>query len=122
MTLLGRSAVTPGFFLGYSTTKSAMVGALGTSGNGASLTDLDDGRGRGDIAKEGHALLVNPSKYDFEAMNKAVSEALGAFQRYTAKDISGMITPPLPKDEPVAPEKKETTRKQEAENPGEPRK
>ncbi len=106
MTLLGRSAVTPGFFLGYSTTKSAIIGALGTSGKGASLTDLDDGRGRGDIAKEGHALLVNPSKYDFEAMNKAVSEALGAFQRYTAKDISGMITPPLTKDEPVAPEKK----------------
>jgi hypothetical protein len=83
-----------------------MVGALGTSGKGATLTDLDNGNGRGDVAKEGHALLVNPSKYDFEAMNKAVSEALGAFQRYTAKEISGMITPPVPKAEPVPPEKK----------------
>jgi len=104
MTLLGRSAVTPSFFLGYATTKSAVVGALGTSGKGASLTDLDDGYGRGDIAKEGHALLVNPSKYDFDSMNKAVSEALGAFQRYTAKEISGMITPAVPKGEPTSSE------------------
>ncbi len=76
-----------------------MVGALGTSGKGATLTDLDNGNGRGDIAKEGHALLVNPSKYDFEAMNKAVSEALGQFMRYTAGDIEEMITPSKPADE-----------------------
>ena len=103
MVLLGRSAVTPGFFLGYSTTKSAMVGALGTSGKGATLTDLDNGNGRGDVAKEGHALLVNPSKYDFEAMNKAVGEALGQFMRYTAGDIEEMITPSEPADEPPKP-------------------
>jgi hypothetical protein len=36
-------------------------------------------------------------------MNKAVSEALGEFMRYTAGDIEEMITPTEPSDEQPKP-------------------
>lgn len=93
MLQLSRKAITPDYFLGYNTTEAAFKGALSEKPDaGASEKNLDDQEGRGDIAKDGVARLVNPNKFDFESMNKAVKEVFGDFERYTATKINDMIS------------------------------